>query len=60
MPSEVMLTPPAHLLPYWNEIVEGWEAWFANKEPAHNPYGVDSDAYKAWKWGYMEGMDYGN
>lgn len=59
MPSEVMLTPPNRLLGHWHEIEAGWQAFFDNKETTDNPYppGIRHDA---WRWGYLEAMDYGN
>lgn len=59
MPSEVTLKPPQRLMPYWDQIDEGWRAFFDEQNLTDNPH-EEPNKYEAWKWGYMEAMDYGS
>ena len=60
MYTEVKLKPPENLMAYWQQIDEGWRAFFDNMDSSDNPYLFKTQKYKAWKWGFFEGMDYGN
>lgn len=62
MPREVTIQPPLDLVGMEKYITEGWNAWFANKESADNPYCHKTQFFmwRAWKYGFFEAMDYGN
>jgi hypothetical protein len=59
MSESVTLCPPDRFLPHWQQITEGWQAFFDNKDAADNPYPLMTPQRAAWRWGYFEAMDYG-